>query len=43
MTEVAVHASELLAAAITGEPRHGPSAKVRVKPRLIRRASSAPV
>jgi LacI family transcriptional regulator, galactose operon repressor len=43
MTEVAVHASELLAAAVSGEPRQGSSAKVLVKPRLIQRASSAQV
>jgi LacI family transcriptional regulator len=43
MTEVAVHASELLAAAVSGEPRQGSRAKVHVKPRLIRRASSARV
>jgi LacI family transcriptional regulator len=41
MTDVAVHASELLVAAVSDEPRHGASAKVLVKPTLIRRASSA--
>jgi LacI family transcriptional regulator len=43
MPEVAVHASELLAAAVSGEPRQGSSAKVQVTPRLIRRGSSARV
>src|SRR5947209_14086279 len=43
MTEVAIHASELLTAAVSGEPRQGSSAKVLVKPTLIQRASSAPV
>jgi LacI family transcriptional regulator len=43
MSEVAVHASELLTAAVSGEPRQGSSAKVHVTPRLIRRGSSAPV
>ena len=41
MPEVAVHASELLAAAVSGEPRQGASARVHVTPRLIRRGSTA--
>lgn len=41
MTEVAVHASDLMTAAVSGEPRMGSSARVNVAPRLVRRASSA--
>ena len=43
MTDVAVHASELLAAAVSGDPREGPAAQVAVTPRLVARASTAAV
>jgi LacI family transcriptional regulator len=40
-TEVAAHASQLLAAAVSGHPRKGKRAMANVTPRLICRASSA--
>ena len=43
MTDVAVHASELLAAAVASEPQPGGRAKVQVTPRLIARASTAAI
>lgn len=43
MTDVAVHASELLAAAVASEPPPGERARVQVMPRLIARASTAAI
>jgi LacI family transcriptional regulator len=41
MTEVAVQASDLLAAAVSGHPRRGARARLRIAPELVRRASTA--
>lgn len=41
MSDVAVHAGRLLAAAIEGRPRRGARATVTVEPVLVRRASTA--
>jgi LacI family transcriptional regulator len=43
MTDVAVHATKLLVAAVAGRPRRGARAKVSVAPELVRRASTAPI
>jgi LacI family transcriptional regulator len=43
MTDVAVSASRLLAAAVAGNPKRGARAKVRVEPTLVCRASTAAV
>ncbi len=42
MADVAAAASDLLAAAVAGEPRRGARGKVRVTPSLVLRASTAP-
>lgn len=43
MGDVAASASGMLAAAVAGHPKRGARAKVRVEPKLVRRASTAAV